>query len=125
VRVKVYSYLRSPLEVAGMLLGLERASFYNLQRLRLPPLYESGVRYKPEPIGREFWQLPEDTYRIGSGDCEDLAAWRAAELQLSGEDPCARAMLRDWQRGIMHCIVLRSFGIVEDPSKRLGMKGRA
>lgn len=123
VRINLTCVCTSPQQIAGMLFGLQRASQANLREVNLPPLYRSGVRYKEEPIGRERWQLPSETYSRGEGDCEDLAAWRAAELVVSGEDTRARAILRWLRPGLMHCLVLRSGGKTEDPSKVLGMNG--
>lgn len=88
-----------------------------------PPLYASGVRYQREPRGREWWQLPSETRREKSGDCEDLAGYRVAELQLSGEP--AKLLLRRISGGLWHAMVKRGDGSIEDPSKRLGMKGAA
>jgi len=85
-----------------------------------PWLYASGVRYRVEPpeIREEFACIPIVLGRLW-GDCDDLASWRAAELQVrSGMD--ARAVIcqvgpRQW-----HCLV-RAQGRHEDPSKILGM----
>lgn len=106
-----------------MLRGLQKASIANLRRVKLPRLYQSGVIYQIEPPGRERWQLPEETYELGEGDCEDLCAWRSAELVVTGEDPKARAIIRWLRPGLMHCLVLRGNGKIEDPSKMLGMNG--
>lgn len=124
MRVNLTCHLRSAEEVAGMLFGLQKASEWNLLRCHwLPKLHASGVRYQMEPEGRERWQLPEETYWRKEGDCEDLASWRAAELVVSGEDPQARAFIRWLRPGLMHCLVLRADGSIEDPSKELGMSG--
>lgn len=85
-----------------------------------PRLYDSGVRYERER-GSERWLVPSQVLELGVGDCEDLAAWRAAELRVSGEDPAAlarvvRAGPRTW-----HAIVERGDGTIEDPSRLLGM----
>src|SRR5215471_21158222 len=45
-----------------------------------PLLYKSGVRYAEEPRGQEDWQDVPTTLRMGQGDCEDVACWRAAEI---------------------------------------------
>ena len=130
VLVKLDCKVRSAQQCASMLYGLQRASFFDLlEQARAgrpyPRLYESGVRYRPEPPGREQWQLPWETLKLGNGDCEDLAAWRAAELWFYDRDMAARAILRDWGSGTMHCLVMHGDGTIEDPSKALGMKGRA
>jgi len=90
---------------------------------RTPLLYESGVRYLEEPRGRDDWQdIPETLARDKTGDCEDLAAWRIAELRFRGEaaNPAIRASLI---RGVLtyHVRVRRSDGSIEDPSRKLGM----
>jgi hypothetical protein len=122
--VTIRCLLTSPLEVAGMLRGLQLASEAQLRQRRFPPLYTSGVRYQGEPYGQEFWQTPSVTLQRRFGDCEDLAAWRAAELVVSGVDNRARAVVRRIRPGLMHCVVLRGTGQIEDPSRRLGMKGK-
>lgn len=88
------------------------------------PLYAARVRYVRERPGRERWQLPSETRARGLGDCEDLGTFRAAELQLSGEDPGARATFVRTGPNTLHCIVRRGNGRIEDPSKRLGMGQR-
>jgi hypothetical protein len=123
--VTIKCLLTSPRQVAGMLYGLQLACEAQLRESRYPPLYKSGVRYVAEPLGRENWQIPSVTLQLGGGDCEDLAAYRAAELVVSGEDPRARAVVRIVRPGLMHCVVLRGNGQVEDPSKLLGMRDAA
>lgn len=52
-----------------------------------PRLYDSHVRYMEEPPGQEEWQDVPTCLRMGDADCEDMACWRAAELQVRGESP--------------------------------------
>jgi len=88
----------------------------------IPPLYESGVRYALEPRG-ERWLDCVRVLELGRGDCEDLATWRAAELRLGG-DPGAVCMFSARPRGsgrLIHIIVQRGDGTLEDPSRALGM----
>jgi len=88
----------------------------------MPALYESGARYEREH-GTENWLLPSQVIAAGRGDCEDLAAFRAAELRVTGEDPEARAhVIRSGPR-TWHAVVGRGDGSTEDPSRRLGMNG--
>lgn len=96
-------------------------SLRDLRRANLPSLYQSGVRYRRESVGSEIWQLPTETARIGYGDCEDLAAWRCAELRLQGIP--ARMQVRQVRAGLWHVTVKLPNGKTEDPSRRLGMKG--
>jgi len=64
--------------------------------------------------------LPSQTYARGGGDCEDLAAWRAAELRIAGEP--ARVVVVRSAPGVLHAVVRRANGRIEDPSRRLGMR---
>lgn len=89
-------------------------------------LYESGVFYRREMPGREEWFGIPAVIEQGWADCEDLAAWRVAELLegKSGYDPDAKPWFRvrkigDSYRG--HVIVKRGDGSFEDPSIVLGM----
>jgi len=86
-----------------------------------PKLYASGVRYRAEPPGRERWLTIPRVLRAGVGDCEDLAAWRAAELQVAGVAAQA-IVIRSGPRKF-HAVVRWPDGRIEDPSKKLGMKG--
>jgi hypothetical protein len=94
-----------------------------LRTHRVTPLYRSGVRYRREVSGSEVWQTTPILYAEGVGDCEDLAAHRAAELIESGEDSGAKALIKQVRPGLWHAVVQRGNGKVEDPSKRLGMLG--
>lgn len=89
----------------------------------VPALYTSGVRYERER-GTEDWQLPSQVLGRGRGDCEDLAAWRAAELRVHGVDPGARAIVVRTGPRTLHALVERSDGVREDPSAALGMPTR-
>lgn len=140
----------APLQIA--LEGLTRINEWQLRRaLRqvelglsdtvIPPLYASGVVYKEEAPGREDWIDLLGVLRQRHADCEDLAAWRAAELRVAGYD--VEPVIK-WQwipRELMlaqgypahklpghgvwmvHCCVRWPDGTIEDPSKILGMGG--
>ena len=104
---------------------------YLLDNPSCPNLYQSGVVYAEEPPGRDEWQDIPDTLERGNGDCEDLACWRVAELRVRfGQPKAQRAItvqkLPDPRTGslvtMFHIMVLHQSGIVEDPSRRLGMK---
>jgi len=87
----------------------------------LPALYSSGVRYRREPAGSERWLRPSTVRSVGAGDCEDLAAWRTAELIVTGQDPASRMSLVRTGPAMLHAIVRRGDGRIEDPSALLGM----
>lgn len=89
---------------------------------KVPSLYGSGVRYRREPKGTEHWQTAPEVLSRGYGDCEDLAAWRAAELRVAGI-PAQAYVLRTGPK-LFHAVVRYPDGRIEDPSKKLGMKGK-
>jgi hypothetical protein len=102
-----------------VLTGLARAFAFGLRRRPLPPLYSSGVRYAPEPglgSGEEEWADPWTVARRGWGDCDDLVAWRVAELLLAGEAAGVNCI---WTGQRYHVRVRRANGSLEDPSLQL------
>jgi hypothetical protein len=90
-----------------------------------PKLYESGVRYKREKT--EHWRDIPTLILHRSGDCEDLASWRVAELREEGHK--VQPFLK-WRRygdfWLYHVMVAhmgedgKTFRL-EDPSRQLGM----
>ncbi len=103
-----------------------------------PDLYSTRVRYKQEPLGEENWRDAAIVLQSGYGDCEDLAAFRVAELRVKHRIP-ARCVFR-WKTFTMtnetgrhrvklyHILVGLQHGktlLIEDPSKRLGMPSSA
>lgn len=132
--------LREPRAVAmmarGILLGVVTGNVFLMRAARkdghpLPKLYQSGVVFQPEP-NQGLWEDFADCLTVldrGWGDCDDLVAYRCAELIESGEDPKASVKVywRESKRHgyVYHAEVRRSnkskFGPVEDPSRFLGM----
>lgn len=94
--------------------------------IEMPPLYSTGVVYRREPSGREWWQAVSDVLGViskRSGDCEDLAAFRAAELRYyEGID--ARVAVVQTKRGSYHAVVEYPDGTREDPSRVLAILER-
>lgn len=89
-----------------------------------PLLYESGVRYEYERPGQEEWQDIPTTLAKGFGDCEDVCAWRCAELIARYGVP-ARPVFTYKQlpsgMWLYHIRVWAPDGL-EDPSRLLGMR---
>lgn len=110
-------------ELEALLEGLVRLNLSQLRRGLCPPLYQAGVRYQREPRGSEKWQTAVGCFRSKRADCEDLAAYLAASYRLVGVDAVAR--VRQIRPGLKHVVVELPNGTIEDPSKRLGMKGAA
>lgn len=109
----------TPLALTAALEGLTAVDYVLLRRTLgggAPPIYQSGVVYRRER-GREDWRTVAEVLVDGYGDCEDLAAWRAAELRTRGE-PATAAVYRT-PRGSFHAVVKRADGTIEDPSKIL------
>jgi hypothetical protein len=87
---------------------------------RLPPLYQSGIRFqlpKGHGSGNEDFQLPNVTYANRGGDCDQLVIYRIWELLVQGEPATCRAV---WQDNAVHVLVRRANGVLEDPSILLG-----
>lgn len=121
VRVELADGL-TPGALRALLRALVETNMDQLRRHpRMPQLYGSGVRYQRE--GRERFSDAAATLRRGYGDCEDLAAWRVAELRNAGEDARPAFRLRTFVGGppLYHVLVARGDGRIEDPSRRLGM----
>lgn len=91
----------------------------------IPLIYASGVRYEEEPPGQEDWQDIPTCVRMGTADCEDVAAWCAAEYQVRFGIP-ARAFYKAFAKKdgsyLYHIMVMLPDGRVEDPSRAMGMK---
>ncbi|MCP5118413.1 MAG: hypothetical protein GY953_46975 [bacterium] len=111
--------------------ALEALTVFNAawlaRRPSFPRLMSSGVRYRRE-YPREEWLSAPEVERRGVGDCEDLAAWMAAELRLGRGDVggiarpvMARAVPERQRSGNWHIVVRTPSGRRIDPSKMLGM----
>jgi len=94
---------------------------------RTPNLYDSRIRYMEEPPGQEDWQDIPTSLRMGMADCEDVAAYRAAELNvkqgIKAEPYFAAHKKKDG--GMLYHILVRDQGRrrgVEDPSRIQGMR---
>lgn len=108
---------------------------YLMQRHRgqVPPLYQSGVRFRPEPwagqnpLGiaiEQFCPFPELLER-GWADCAQLCPWLVAERREHGD---ARAALRFYcrtvgegpeRRRFYHVEARDGSGRIQDPSRLL------
>jgi len=93
---------------------------------RFPRIYQSGVVYGREPVEtREEFATAPAVLRAGWGDCDDLAPWRSAEL-VARHGIAARPLVTVVRPGLWHVIVsiegVDGRRLIEDPSRRLGMK---
>jgi len=109
-----------------------------MQSRRFPELYETGIRYRQEPLGQENWRDAAIILQTGFGDCEDLAAYRVAELRVRHNIP-AVCVFRwktlsvkqdgaDRKVKLYHILVgvpYKGKVLIEDPSKKLGMPAKA
>jgi len=84
-------------------------------------LKNGWVQWKPEPPGGEHFDHAGVVLGRRWGDCDDLAPWHAGSLRASGADPGATAIVKKSGPHTWHAVVLRSDGMIEDPSKRAGM----
>ena len=96
-----------------------------------PLLYESGVVYREETNGEELLDVP-GVLSQGFADCEDLAAWRCAEIRTRfGHKSWIEAIVMprresgNLPRFGVHLIVgarINGQVVREDPSHLLGMR---
>ena len=105
--------------INAALQGLVALNKSQMRSGKIPPLYQSGIRYRRD--AGETWDSCQVCLRRGYGDCEDLAAYRAAELQCAGI-PARAVVMRSSTPGVAwHCVVRLPGGRIEDPSRKLGM----
>jgi hypothetical protein len=103
--------------IAAALTGLVALNVELMRDRRMPPLYESGVRFRREPIGSERWLHALRLLAARKGDCEDVTGYRVAELQLGGVPAVAEVL--ELAPGKYHAVVLLPDGGMEDPSQIL------
>lgn len=111
--------------VRECLKGIVLQNRAQLRAGEVPHLYNSGVRFKPEADGVETFADALTTYQTGYGDCAHLAAWRVADLQEMGEPASLRIEYgpgRNPNVYLFHVVVRRGNGLIEDPSRLLGMR---
>lgn len=111
-----------PKAIEGLVTGIALVSLDQMRSGRIPPLYGGGIQYRREPARRERWQTAAETAARRQGDCEDLVAYRVAELWHAGER-AARVHVRREGPTLFHVLVRRADGSIEDPSSKLGMRG--
>ncbi len=54
-------------------------------------------KYKADGVGADYWQLPLETERLGTGDCEDKAIWLYSKLIKEGFEDI-RLVLGNYRR---------------------------
>ncbi len=119
--------------------GLARQNVYQLEALArrgivLPKLYASTIVYREEPPGKEHWRSLARLYRLEPsyptgklerwGDCEDLAALVVAEHRFYDHSPSRVQVYQTKTSGLLHAIVRRADGSLEDPTRVLKGLGR-
>lgn len=91
----------------------------------LPRLSDGAVWFAPEPWDGEFEEFaPLDVcLRRGRCDCDDAVAWRLADLWDHGELGATSAGYCRFLNGerYFHGQIRRESGLIEDPSRNLGM----
>lgn len=109
-------------------LMLEALIAANVAYLRANPqtpwLYASGVTYEEEDDEDDDWNDIPETQRLRVGDCEDLSAWRIAELRVREQEAAIPRVTIEasGSRVLYHVSVKRADGRLEDPSRLLGMR---
>lgn len=86
-----------------------------------PLLSESGVKYRSQPAGCERFKTIPMILAAGSGDCDQLAPYRAAELRVRYGIK-AMPEVKRMSANLWHVYVRYPDGRVEDVSAALGMR---
>jgi hypothetical protein len=89
----------------------------------LPPLYQTRVVYRRDPPRKEWFRSMARVYSTGWGDCDDLAAIRAAEIRRAGGRAFAEVR-RTPRPNVLHAVVTDGKNLVEDPTEFLASLGR-
>ena len=84
----------------------------------------AGLKYRREPRGSETWLTAPYLYARGYGDCEDLGSALAGWYRASGIQAASVPIVIRRDPPLIH-IVTRARGVDVDPSRYLGMTGRA
>lgn len=139
---------RTKLQLLALLHGLTAHDRFYLDynvRNGVPPLYGSGVQYERD---QNDWRDIPQCLKKKRANCKDFAAWRCAELRMAGIKAKPYIMWHRLPSGFwqFHAVVLRQTadeflppfmvapdgkptmypsddgeGIIEDPSRVLGM----
>lgn len=93
-----------------------------------PPLIRSGVRYRRQKLGADRWIDIPRMLETKEGSCEDLVAWRCAELALVGETATPAVLIQDMGMlptgqpfVLYHVVTRRASGQLEDIAQAHGM----
>lgn len=115
-------------ELEALVFGLGAQSYAQLadpaNRGKIPPLYSGKIVYRRELPRREEWQSALETAERGYGDCEDLVAYRLAELRAQGV--LAKPVITAVNPALRHVTLTYTDPqtrqlVHEDPSRLLGM----
>lgn len=132
-------------DLADIVRALARINYRKMASGRFRPLYQSGIRWSRTrpyvasqcdgdvchaPERADLWQDRVALEDSREGDCKDLVAVRLAELWLMGDELAdvevilfPNALGPDYD--LYHVVLRRGDGVVEDPSRELGMESVA
>lgn len=117
--------LPSPVTTQQLNIFVRALCAYDVLWLRAHPetpnIYESGVRYETQAAGCEHFAAIPLVLAAKSGDCDQLAPWRAAELRVR-HNIKAMPEVKQMSRNLWHVFVRYPDGRAEDVSAHLGMK---
>jgi hypothetical protein len=111
------------------LAALVRVDRMLLREGMVPPLYQTDVRYRQEPAGQPYEEFADALTCLerGWGDCDDLSAWRVADLLEQGVDASLlfdAAPVAPGKRRLVHCLVRLPANGREDPSRIMAKRER-
>lgn len=125
---KLHGWSDNPVEncdlIRSLVVGLAKVNYAILSRGGFPFLYDSGVSYQAEDPGKETWLDVVGCLAAKRTDCNNLAAWRIAELWRAGVDAQPVVSFEENDLGgYNYHVYLSTPNGTEDPSVRLGMLG--
>jgi hypothetical protein len=128
VRVKVFLPRFGGPQLTTLLAVLFALNLLEIRAMLLrgpvPSVYDAGVRYRREPRGCEIWRTIAVLYRLGFGDCEDIATALAAWLVVVCGEVDARPVWKMFELAVgrlYHILTKRGSGVIEDACRALGM----
>jgi hypothetical protein len=115
----------SPVDVQTLNIFVRALCAYDCLYLRrnpnTPAMFASGVVYRTQPVGLERFLPIPGVLAAGSGDCDQLASWRAAELRERYGIKALPEVVQMSQH-LYHVFVRYPDGMAEDISAHLGMQ---
>lgn len=132
---QIDSRLKKPEHIArcarALLYGVALANRLYFEQGLLPPLAQSGIRFRNEPWRGKFEEFADGLTVLarGWGDCDDIVPYALGELWAFNREPGARIRIywrinKRTKQPMFHVQLRRASGQIYDWARYLGMPGR-